>query len=414
MGGQMSKEKALQKGIKPFILACIVLSIITIYSIISEIWFLIALPVGFLFGFFLQKGDLCGSSAFSEVLLLKDRSKVFGLWMAILVSMVGITILDLLGLVQLNPKPMFWANYLIGGIIFGVGMVLAGGCVSGCLYKTGTGNINSMAGLVGIPIGIALVEHGPLNTVFLAMKKYVISNADGGPVTVTSVTGIPFWLMTLAFFALTVIAVFVRKKNSNISGEIKKGTSSTGFIFKSWKPWIAGILIGILVIPAYLSSSASGRNYPLGVTHGVLHVQLLATDTNLNHVWQKQAAVKAPNNNESAQVPASPIGKKVSWWLILLVSGVVVGSWNSARLSNTCKLLPKPPEQTVVAFLGGILVGIGAAFATGCVIGNIISGWALMSVGLVIFGVVTILMNWLTTYLYLMGGTPMNGKPANN
>jgi len=409
----MSKNNTAHKGIKTFILACVILAIITVYSIISEIWFLIALPVGFLFGFFLQKGDLCGSSAFSEVLLFKDRSKVFGLWIAILVSMAGIALLDLLGLVQLNPKPMFWVNYLIGGAIFGIGMVLAGGCVSGCLYKTGTGNINSMAGLVGIPIGIALVEYGPMNNIFVEMKKYVISNSNGGPVTISSVTGLPFWLLTLVFIVITAIVIYVRKKRVNVQNKTKNSKAFTGFLFKSWKPWIAGILIGVLVIPAYLSSFESGRNYPLGVTHGVLHVQLLATDSNLNHVWQKQTAIKTPDKNESAVIAAKPKGKKVSWWLILLVSGLVAGSWSSARLSNTCKLLPKPPEQTIVAFFGGILVGTGAAFATGCVIGNIISGWALMSVGLLIFGVVTILMNWLTTYIYLMGGTLINGEAVN-
>jgi uncharacterized membrane protein YedE/YeeE len=401
----MSKDDTKQKGIKTFILASVFLSIVIVYSIITDIWFLIALPVGFLFGFFLQKGDLCGSSAFSEVLLLKDKSKVFGLWIAILVSMVGITILDLLGLVQLNPKPMFWVNYLIGGAIFGTGMVLAGGCVSGCLYKTGTGNINSMAGLVGIPIGIALVEHGPLKDIFITMKKYVINNSDGSPITISSVTGLPFWLLTLMFIIITVTTIYIRKKRVNTQNETKINMTPRRFLFNSWKPWIAGIFIGILVIPAYLSSFESGRNYPLGVTHGVLHLELLATDTNLNHVWQKQPAIKTPDKIESTVISAKPKGKKVSWWLILLVSGLVVGSWSSARLSNTCKLLPKPPEQTVVAFFGGILVGTGAAIATGCVIGNIISGWALMSVGLVIFGIVAILMNWLTTYIYLMGGT---------
>jgi hypothetical protein len=92
------------------------------------------------------------------------------------------------------------------------------------------------------------------------------------------------------------------------------------------------------------------------------------------------------------------------WWLIFLVPCIVVGSWSSARLSNQAKLLPKPPEQTVTAFFGGILVGSGAAVATGCVIGNILSGWALMSVGTILFGVVVILTNWITTYFYLMGG----------
>ena len=66
-------------------------------------------------------------------------------------------------------------------------------------------------------------------------------------------------------------------------------------------------------------------------------------------------------------------------------------------------MLPKPPEQVLTAALGGFLVGAGAALATGCVIGNILSGWALMSVGMLLFGIATILANWGTTVLYLRG-----------
>ena len=85
-----------------------------------------ALPIGFLFGFFLQKGDLSGASAFSEVLMMKDNRKLFGLWVVIVVAMVGFAALDLLGWVRLNPKPFLYLNFLVGGITFGVGMVLAG------------------------------------------------------------------------------------------------------------------------------------------------------------------------------------------------------------------------------------------------------------------------------------------------
>jgi uncharacterized membrane protein YedE/YeeE len=404
MEAEMSNKNLQPHSLKLLVVTTVLLISITILSFILQLWVLIAIPVGFLFGFFLQKGDLCGSSAFSEVLLFKDKSKVFGLWVAIIVSMGGIALLDVFGLVQLNPKPMIWLNYIIGGVIFGVGMVLAGGCVSGCLYKAGTGNINSMAGLVGIPIGIAIVEYGPLHSIFISMKKFVLTNSDGGVISMSSITGLPFWLLALIFIAATLVISFLRKKKvqkKNISDTVE---GSKGLLFKSWKSWMAGIAIGILVIPAYLSSALSGRNYPLGVTHGVLHVQLLATDTDLNHVWQKKAPPAISQKSESAKPVSNPEGKKVSWWLISLVISLVAGSWVSARLSNKAKLLSKPPEQTVVAFFGGILIGIGAAFATGCVIGNILSGWALMSLGSVLFGIIVILTNWLTTYFYLMGG----------
>ena len=75
----------------------------------------------------------------------------------------------------------------------------------------------------------------------------------------------------------------------------------------------------------------------------------------------------------------------------------------AARLSGQARLLPKPPEQVLVAAVGGFLVGAGAALATGCIIGNILSGWALMSLGMVAFAMVTVLANWATTVLYLRG-----------
>ena len=400
-----------QNGIKYFISTLILLIVITAYSIITNLWFLIAIPVGFLLGFFLQKGDLCGSSAFSEVLLMKDQSKVFGLWIAILVSMIGIAVMDIFGLVTLNPKPLLWINYITGGIIFGVGMVLAGGCVSGCLYKAGTGNINSMAGLIGIPIGIALVEYGPLNPIFIDIKMQVISNSSGDAVTLSSLTGLPFGLIALFFLFVTIILLYFRKNKSRV-GNQSNDNNYKRFLFKPWKPWQAGIAIGLLVIPAYLSSAETGRNYPLGVTHGILHTQMLVTESNLNHIFQKpNASIIQQNQKNLNQIKSiQPQGKKISWWLILLVTSLIVGSWISCRLGGKVKLLPKPPEQTVIAFLGGILIGTGAALATGCVIGNILSGWALMSVGMILFGFVVVVTNWITTYFYLMGGSLLKIK----
>jgi uncharacterized membrane protein YedE/YeeE len=352
---------------------------------------LTALPIGFLFGFFLQKGDLCGSSAFSEVLMMKDRRKLFGLWMVIVVAMAGFAVLDLLGWVSLNPKPFLYLNLLVGGITFGVGMVLAGGCVSGCLYKAGSGNLNSIVALVGIPIGIMMVEHGPLRTLHASMKGFVLPAGDGGPVTLPKLFGLPFWLLAAVFLAVTVFMIW-RRRSSQPRAE-SSGSISERVLTRSWKPWVSGLAVGLLMVPAYLSSAASGRNYPLGVTHGVMHAELLLVDHGFQHVWTAAPAA-----------PAAEPGKKVSWWLVLLVSSLVLGSWVSGRMSGQAKLLPKPPDEVVVALIGGVLVGVGAAVATGCVVGNIMSGWALMSLGGVIFGLVTLLANWATTYFYLMGG----------
>ena len=381
------------------------IGLLTAIAIWTKILVLTAIPIGFLFGFFLQKGDLCGASAFSEVLVMRDRRKVAGLWVLITVAMLGFAVLDLLGWVVLNPKPFLYWNFLVGGILFGVGMVLAGGCVSGCLYKAATGNLNSIVALLMIPAGVMMVEFGPLKSLHQTMKGYVLNTATGEKLSLQSLTGLPFWLWALVIAIVTAVIGFKRLSRNRTGPESERvaGSVAKRFMTRPWKPWHAGVAIGLLMVPAYLSSAASGRNYPLGVTHGVMQAELLLIDSNFNHVYQTPITAVSKAQGQSPTTPVLPTGKKVVWWLVLLVLSLMPGSWVAARLSGQAKLLPKPPDEVLFATLGGLLVGTGAALATGCVVGNIMSGWALLSIGTLFFGVVTILSNWAATYIYLMG-----------
>jgi len=379
--------------------AIIVIIVVAAYT---RVWVLTAVPVGFLFGFFLQKGDLCGASAFSEVLVMNDRRKVFGLWILIVTAMLAFALLQMLGWVRLAPKPFLYVNYIVGGALFGTGMVLAGGCISGCLFKAATGNLNSIAGLLTIPVGVMAVEFGPLNPLQTVMNRYVLRSVDGGAVTLSTLSGLPFWVLALLFAAITVIVIIARRgKHPGASRHAAMEPWMERALRRPWKPWASGIAIGLLMAPAYLSSVATGRNYPLGVTHGVMQAGLLLVDRNVQHVWRVNPS---PPVKPAAAAPATPARKTVSWWLVLVSLALPLGSWGSARMNGAVRLMPKPPDEILMALAGGFLTGAGAAFATGCVVGNIMSGWALMSVGMILFGVVTILANWITSYYYLLGG----------
>lgn len=392
----MSNDSTGKNRTDLIVAAVIVLAGSVMAAWVMRLWVLTAIPIGILFGFFLQKGDLCGASAFSEVILMKDWRKIWGLWVCVVTGMVCFAVLDLTGLIQLSPKPFLWASLLIGGVSFGIGMVLSGGCVSGTLYKAGAGHMNSLVALLGIPIGIASVEYGPLSD----LNSY-LKTLDAGRITFSSVTGLPFWSLALILAAASLgLSFYLRGKAGRTSGGPNGVLGKLSA--KSWQPWTAGLLIGILGAAAYLSSAASGRNYPLGVTHGVVFAQLIATDQNLNYVYRP---APPPSAVAPATSPAAAPRKNVSVWLVCLIVSLIAGSWLSARLSGTARLVAKPPEQIVVGFAGSVLVGAGAALAGGCVIGNILSGIALMSVGMVYFAVIVVLSNWATTYLYLMGGS---------
>lgn len=376
-------------------------------ALVTKLWVITAVPIGFLFGFFLQKGDLCGASAFSEVLLAKDWRKIQGLWVCIVTSMVGFAALERLGWVTLNVKPMYWLNYVVGGVVFGAGMVLAGGCVSGCLYKAATGNLNSIAALLAMPFGMALVEYGPLKGLFTKMMTVVTHAPGGKPLGLPELMGLPYWLLAAGFVLATLVGFSLMRRKRRVPAIAAQSSPPTlhRILTRPWKPWKAGLAIGVLAWFAYLSSAATGRNYPLGVTHGVLYAHALVTEHEVVHVYKKTPPSQPAAAQTSTPARSVPAGKKIVWWLVLLVGAEMLGAFVSGKLSGEARLLPKPPEQTLWAVVGGFLVGAGAVFATGCVIGNILSGWALMSVGMLLFGLVTVFTNWAVTYLYLMGGS---------
>ncbi len=389
---------------------------IIVLAILTRQWVILSLVVGFLFGFSLQKGDLCGASAMSEILLMKDKEKIFGLWIAILTSMVLFAIFENIGIIQLVPKKLYWLSFLVGGIIFGIGTVLAGGCISGCLYKGATGNINSIAALLTIPLGISAVDYGPLQGFNKHLLEYVINDDNGNAITLHSLLGIPYWIIVAFLLIFTIIFGYTKWKKS----PRKKFYVKFGNIFsKSWKPWQAGLSIGMISMLAWLSSLAVGRNYPLGITHGVSNLYQAIIEKNVKFIYEKQQfpsqiAKGIQNRTSIAQTQSnySPPNKQVKLesrnlnvWLILLTIGVMFGEFVSGKMTGKAKLTPKEPQQTLIAMLGGLLVGTGAGISTGCIIGNVLSGWAMLSIGTFIFGVSTLLANWITTYFYLMGGT---------
>ena len=402
------------------------LVVATLFAAATRLWVLTAIPIGFLFGFFLERSDLCGASAFSEVVLMRETGKVWGFWVAIVASMALFAVAAAAGLIKLSPKPLMWANYLVGGVIFGVGTVLAGGCVSGCLFKAAQGNLNSMAALLAMPIGIASVTYGPLAGLDKVLSSYVIKAPNGGPVTLSSLTGLPYWSLAILISIATLAGAVVwtwRSERPWVDADEQPQQKSVmqRILMHPWKPWHSGIAIGILALVAYTSSAASGRNYPLGVTHGVLHVMQLATESPVASVWtNEKPPPKVGPRKTPAQIPKPEVSpaekqakiakeglqpqKKVVWWLVGLVVFVVVGSHVSARMRGNFSLRRKPPDEIIVAFFGGLMVGIGATLATACVIGHVLSGVALMSVGSILFGVAVVLANWVTTYAYLMGG----------
>lgn len=114
----------------------------------------LALLMGIVFGFLLQKGGVTRYDVIITQLLLKDWTVVKIMLTAIIVGTLGVHVLFSLGYAELQPKPGSYGINIIGGLIFGVGFAVLGYCPGTIMGAIGQGSLDALTGgFVGILIG---------------------------------------------------------------------------------------------------------------------------------------------------------------------------------------------------------------------------------------------------------------------
>jgi uncharacterized membrane protein YedE/YeeE len=132
-----------------------VLSIAT-YSVHEYYIYLTAyLWFGFVYGMCLQYGRFCFSSAFRDLFAVGVPRMAVGIMIAMVLFGTVSAFVTATGNSTFHPAP-YGIHSVIAGFIFGVGMVLTGGCASGSLYKAGEGNVTAMLVILSISVAQAV------------------------------------------------------------------------------------------------------------------------------------------------------------------------------------------------------------------------------------------------------------------
>lgn len=159
---------------------------------------LIGLAMGVVFGFALEKsrvfepGMIVGQMQLGNFIMLK----VF--LTAVATGAVAIAALQGFGLVSLHPKATLYAADVVGGLLLGGGIALAGACPGTVLAQVGTGYRDAIFTLLGGVAGAIAFSYAQpaLPPVLLA----------GGPgkITFAELAGLPYWAMALLLAAVLV------------------------------------------------------------------------------------------------------------------------------------------------------------------------------------------------------------------
>ncbi len=183
---------------------------------------LLAVLLGTLFGFVLQRIGAADPDKIINMLCLKDlhlmKVILAGIGIASILLFAGITI----GVVDsghLSVKSMYW-GVLIGGILFGIGWAISGFCPGTGVVAAGSGRIDAFVFLLGGLVGAGLyaLMFGALKSTFLMQSLF------GGKTTLVQtseyhaiLSTVPGWIVAIIIgvFLVGIAAVLPTTERSD-------------------------------------------------------------------------------------------------------------------------------------------------------------------------------------------------------
>jgi uncharacterized membrane protein YedE/YeeE len=166
---------------------------------------LLAVIIGFFFGFFLQRGGLGDPHKLTGVFYLTDFTAPKAMFTAILVASSGVYLLSDLGLMDIGKMwlvPTFFRSQIAAGFVFGIGFVLSGYCPGTVIAALASGRLDALLAMAGIAAGSFLFA-----ILYPLIKPfYFSSNMDG--LTIQKATGFSHWVV-IAVLWLLAIAMFL-------------------------------------------------------------------------------------------------------------------------------------------------------------------------------------------------------------
>lgn len=313
----------------------------------SGVLALAGLGTGLLFGFMAERSRFCLRSAVIEFV-----TGHFGDKLAIWLLTFGTAIVSVQFLIAEDlvdgaaPRalaaPGSLSGAMIGGLLFGCGMVLARGCASRLLVLSATGNLRALVSGLVFVVAAQASYHGILEPLRLALAGLWTIEGGAARDLVVRLGGQPGDKLPLALMWLLAAFLFALRGRIPLWG------------------WIGGIGAGLAVALAYyltqqIALAAIEPADPHGITFSGPSAEVLM---------------------RLLQQSGKPFGFDT-----LLVPGVFLGSALAALLAREWRLSVFDTHSGMLRYLvGAILMGFGAMLAGGCAVGAGISGGALFAI----------------------------------
>ncbi len=350
--------------------------------------------VAVVLGAIANKTNFCTMGAVSDWVNMGDTGRMRAWLLAMAVALIGVLGMEAANVISFSSgtfppyrtENFAWLRYLLGGLMFGIGMTLASGCGSKTLIRVGGGNLKSVVVLVIASVMAYLMMWtsffeiafmswiGPTS---VSLAKFGIPSQEL-PAIVAGVTGMessPAFRLIIGAMVAIALLIFIFK-----SGDFRK----------SFDNILGGTVVGLAVV---------GGWYITGGSMGV--------------AWKDFAdmAVDVPSRvNVQSYTFISPMGDSVRYLMeptnlmfvnfgVTALVGVIVGSFLYAIIARRFRVeWFASGGDFSNHVVGGVLMGVGGVLAMGCTIGQAVTGVSTLAIGSIL------------TFLAIVGGAAATMK----
>lgn len=324
-----------------------------------------------------NKTHFCTMGAVSDWINIGDTGRMRAWVFAMAIALAGVLALEGAGIANLDAEtfPPYrtanfaWLRYLLGGLLFGIGMTLGSGCGNKTLVRVGSGNLKSLLVLVIASIAA-----------YFMMWSAFFENAFMpwiGPTTVSLAQyGVPNQKLS------TVLAAMF------------------GLQSAAWFHLVTGVLVtaGMLFFVFRSVDFRGNRDNILG--GAVVGLAIFAgwwiTSGPWGRAWKDYAemAIDVPSRVQvQSYTFVSPMGDTARYLLdpdnlllvnfgVMALAGVIVGSFVYALVTRSFRVEWFTSRSDFARHAaGGALMGIGGVLAMGCTIGQAITGVSTLAIG---------------------------------
>jgi uncharacterized protein len=352
--------------------------------------------IAFVFGLVAAKANFCTMGALSDIVNMGHWGRMRMWLLTIAVAIAGTAVLSHAGLVDLSKsiaqRPVLpWLSLLLGGLIFGIGMTLAGGCANKNLVRLGGGSVRSLVVLVFMAIAAYMTLKGLFGQWRASLLDPVSINLgergwsdQGLDTALTKATGMDAGIALPAAAAVVVVALLVvvfKDKRFRTNGQ----------------QIVGGLLLGLLVVAGWYLTGHMGFGENPETLENVYFATNTRTLESLSFVAPMAYSLELLMMWTDASLHAT--------FGIASVVGTVAGSAAYALATKKFRWEGfASMDDLRNQLVGAVLMGFGGVTALGCTVGQGLSGLSTLAIGSVI-AVAGIMAGSVATLKYILWKT---------